>query len=267
MTAPVSSLSSAPIADAATLILLRDGADGIEVLMMIRHDGADVAGGAMVFPGGKVDEADRLFCGHNAPGGDLDRFALASRITAIRESYEECGILLARQKGTDSVLSNAALHALQPRTQSAQDFSELIERAGLELATDLLVPFAHWITPTNHVKRFDTQFYLAVDTSDQIAVMDGREAVEVLWTAPDAALRGAEAGARYLLPPTRLNLEKLARYDKARDAIDAARREPVVTVIPEVIETETGFDVFIPAEAGYGVSFFQMTGPIPGLKE
>src|SRR5258706_13140517 len=144
---------------AATLLLLRDGPVGLEVLMTARHEESGFAAGALVFPGGKVDPEDstlRRFC----PGSEaLDDVALGFRIAAIRETFEECGILLARRRGASALLSAAEFGELRRHHGEAGDaprFAALVAAAGLELAADVLVPFAHWITPVDRPKRFDT---------------------------------------------------------------------------------------------------------------
>src|SRR5579864_1586414 len=171
-----------PVA-AATLLVVRDGPVGIEVLMIVRHDAAGFAAGAMVFPGGKVDSADRSLISAAANPEKLSDEALAYRIAAIRETFEEGGVLLARARPGSGMLSDATLRDLGVR-HDTKDFARFVGDAGLELATDLLVPFAHWITPKFSPKRFDTQFLLAPAPADQVAVHDGREAVESRWITP-----------------------------------------------------------------------------------
>jgi 8-oxo-dGTP pyrophosphatase MutT (NUDIX family) len=227
---------------AATLLLLRDGPEGIEVLLTTRHDAAGFAGGATVFPGGKVDAGDRT------RGGDALRFA------GIRETFEECGILLARRAADEVMLTRAALSELLARQSSVTDFNALIERAELTLATDLLVPFAHWITPADQPKRFDTHFFLAPVPPDQVAMHDGREAIVVHWLTPEGAIAAARRGEIKLVLPTRLNLLKLGRSNSVAEALEAARRSEIVTVQPDLVETAEGPAFRIPATADYGVT-------------
>lgn len=227
---------------AATLLLVRDGPDGIEVLLTTRHDDAGFAAGATVFPGGKVDVGDRV------RGGD------ALRIAGIRETFEECGILLARRAGDSAMLSAAALSELLARQSSLPDFGAFIERAGLTLATDLLVPFAHWITPADQPKRFDTHFFLAPAPANQVARQDGHEAIVVHWLTPAGATAAARRGAIKLVLPTRLNLLKLGRSKTVAEALDAAHRSEIVTVQPDLVETADGPAFRIPAAADYGVT-------------
>ncbi|HYC14829.1 MAG TPA: hypothetical protein VEC75_11295, partial [Stellaceae bacterium] len=141
---------------AATLLLLRDGADGLEVLMTVRHDAAGFAAGAMVFPGGKTAAEDLLLVDAAANPAGLEMGTLVSRIAAIRETFEEGSVLLARAYGKQSILSQAELAALLARISDRRDFGAFVALAGVALATDLLVPFAHWITPIDQPKRFDT---------------------------------------------------------------------------------------------------------------
>jgi 8-oxo-dGTP pyrophosphatase MutT (NUDIX family) len=247
---------------AATILLLRDGADGLEVLMTVRHEASGFAAGALVFPGGKVDAADaelRCFCA-GPPGLDdmgLDDEALGFRVAAIRETFEECGILLARHRGAGALLSAAEFAALRGRHAEEADakrFAALVAAAELELATDALVPYAHWITPRDRPKRFDTLFFLAAAPVDQVAVHDGFEAVETVWADPAKTVAEGDRGAVKLVFATRMNLVKLARSRSVAEALATARCELVVTVCPEIVDAPEGPAIRIPAEAGYGIT-------------
>jgi 8-oxo-dGTP pyrophosphatase MutT (NUDIX family) len=238
---------------AATLLLVRDRSAGLEVLMTARHAEAGFAAGALVFPGGKVDPVDAALAAYCPAASGLDEAALVLRIAAIRETFEECGILLARNAG--ALLSADLLAALLlPHAAPDRVFAALVPASGLELATDDLVPFAHWITPVDRPKRFDTHFFLAPAAPDQIAAHDGREAVDAMWMTPQAVLGGADAGRIKLVFATRMNLVKLARSANVADAIAAARRTPIVTVIPVIAKTSGGPFIHIPEAAGYGAS-------------
>jgi 8-oxo-dGTP pyrophosphatase MutT (NUDIX family) len=174
----------------ATVLLLRDRPAGLEVLMITRHAEAVFASGALVFPGGRLDAEDAapalLARCRAVPGEDAARMAL--RVCAIRETFEEARLLLARELGRADVVSAAALAAIEARLHAelgrAPNFTELVIEGGLELATDLLVPFAHWITPKPRPRRFDTYFYLAPAPDAQEAAHDGEEAVASIWTRP-----------------------------------------------------------------------------------
>ncbi|HEX5998039.1 MAG TPA: hypothetical protein VFZ16_01375 [Hyphomicrobiaceae bacterium] len=133
-------------------------------------------------------------------------------------------------------------------------FADVLGSEGLSLAVDMMVPFAHWITPEPYPKRFDTHFFLVAAPVSQLGAHDGSESVEGLWLAPQQALAEAEAGNRTLVFATRMNLAKLARYGTVTEAVAATRSRPVVTVMPRVKKTAEGRWLQIPAEAGYGVS-------------
>ncbi len=249
----------------ATVLLLRDDASGgtahgePEVFMVVRHHQIDFASGALVFPGGKLDAADgdpRLRT--LADGAEvLSDSELAYRVCAIREAFEEAGVLLARPRGQTAVIDAARLAALQPFREILHhgeiDIADFLQREDLALAADLLVPFAHWITPVNMRRRFDTYFFLAIAPADQLAVHDGSESVDSIWTSATQALAEADAKRATVVFPTRMNLIKLGRSATAEAAIAAARVTPVVTVLPEFGRRAEGATLRIPLDAGYGV--------------
>jgi 8-oxo-dGTP pyrophosphatase MutT (NUDIX family) len=244
---------------ASTVLLLRDGISGIEVLMVTRNVASDFASGALVFPGGRVDAGDSdaaaLSC-CRAAGSDAA--AMAFRVAAVRETYEEAHLLLARRKGSEAVLTAAEVARIEgdvtARLGRAAQFADLLATGEIELATDLLVPFAHWITPVGPPKRFDTHFFLAPAPGDQVAAHDGREAVDTVWISPQQAIADSEARRITLVFATRMNLAKLGRSRSAAEALAAARADTVVTVCPELIEAPEGKILRIPAAAGYGIT-------------
>ena len=254
---------------AATILLLRDGVDDSEVFMVVRHHEIAFAAGALVFPGGRVEEADLDLASRIANPEALDRAALGFRIAAIRETFEECGVLLARPRGSDRLIDATVLRQVEVRHRSALNggaigFEAMLLEEDLVPATDLLVHFAHWITPANQPKRYDTQFFLAETPAEHLAVHDGREAVESIWISPARALADTEAGRFKLIFATFKNLEKLRRSRTVADAIQTARRSNVVTVQPDVTRLEgTKRLMCIPAEADYGGSEFVIDLP-PG---
>jgi len=239
---------SAPVEPhpAASLILLRDSADGLEVFMIQRHRDLRFAAGAMVFPGGRLDPEDQapnwrgLSC---ALTPDLPQ-----RLAAIREAFEECGILLARPEVDD-----ARLDAL--RAPSANPFLERLKAAGMEPAVDALVPFARWITPESVWRRFDTVFFLTRAPVGQVPVVDGGEAVSGLWGTPRAILAAAEAGELSLVFATRMNLMRLAACRTVLHALEeAARHQPLTPILPQPVETPAGPVLRIPEDIGYSVT-------------
>jgi 8-oxo-dGTP pyrophosphatase MutT (NUDIX family) len=184
--------------------------------------------------------------------------AMAFRAAGIRETFEEAGLLLARPRGAERLLGASELEALttplRARLGRAPLLDELVATGEIELATDLLVPFAHWITPLDSPKRYDTLFFLAPAPADQVAAHDGREAVDAVWLAPEAAIAAADAKRATLVFATRLNLLKLSASRSTAEALAAAREAAIVTVCPEVVETPEGTLLRIPADAGYGVT-------------
>ncbi len=255
-----------PALPSATILLVRDGSAGLEVFMVERHHRIDFATGALVFPGGKVDPGDHesALRGRCRGAEGLDDDALALRVAAIRETFEEAGVLLARPKAREAVEERALVPAERlagieerhrgPLLANETDIGAIATAEDLELACDRLVPFAHWITPTFMPKRFDTWFFLVPAPPDHVALHDGHESVDSVWTTPSDAIAAAERGERTIIFPTLMNLRKLARAETVADALERARSEAVVTVFPRVEKTPGGRVVRIPAEAGYGVS-------------
>ncbi len=235
-------MSTAVIArPAATILLLRDGALGLEVLMVARAREVDFASGALVFPGGRVESTDAALAPAEDPLG-------AFRVAAIREAWEESGILLAQPPG--------------PEFAAEGEFLTHLHARGLMPSHAALTPFAHWITPAHSPKRFDTHFFLAHAPEGQEAIHDGREAVEAVWIRPEIAIGEADAGRRTLVFATRLNLQRLAHHGSAEAAIEAARMAPIVTVTPEPIPDGAGGTLLrIPEAAGYGGALFPAKGP------
>ena len=209
--------------------------------MVVRHHQIDFASGALVFPGGRVEAADAVLAGGDATA--------AFRIAAIRETWEECGILLAT-----------------PGTPLAAEgeFAAMLAERGLVPDATCLAHFAHWITPIPVPKRFDTHFFLAAAPADQDALHDGHEAVDSVWIRPVDALAEAEAGTKKIVFPTRMNLNKLARSNSVAEAFAAARARPVVTVQPIQRDTPEGRYLRIPIEADYDGEEF-LAGDPPAM--
>lgn len=243
---------------AATILMLRDGPTGLETFMVVRHHQIDFASGALVFPGGKVDEGDfgvRDLC-DGIDGADDTQVAMMAG--AIREAFEECGVLLARDPGSDDLVSAERLAPLEADRDALHrgdvSLRAFLEREGLRLACDRLQHFAHWITPPMVPKRFDTHFYLAAAPADHLAVHDGHESVDSVWISPGDAVAGAEDGIYTVIFPTLRNLEMLGESaDVDRALADAAGRT-IVSVLPWTEQRDDGNWLCIPPEAGYRIS-------------
>jgi 8-oxo-dGTP pyrophosphatase MutT (NUDIX family) len=249
-------MSEAPAIPAATVLLLRDGADGLEVFMVLRHERNDSFAGALVFPGGKVDPRDRD-PGLSAFSRGAD--AAGFRVAAIREAFEECGVLLARDARTGAPVDAARLAKLEPRWRAAlhAGASGVLEMAcpeALELACDALLPFSHWITPKTQPRIFDTHFFLAAAPPDHVALHDGGENTDSVWISPARALAEQAQGLRRLVFPTFMNLRRLSAAGSVADALALARTIAVVPVQPVPSTHPRGRLLRIPREAGYGCS-------------
>jgi 8-oxo-dGTP pyrophosphatase MutT (NUDIX family) len=252
---------------ASTILLLRDGAGGeIEVFMMVRHYEIDFNSGALVFPGGSVDKGDQeiisrpeLYSG----GEGLDAATLSFRIAAIRETFEESGILLARPRGSATLIDAKRAGEIEAASRTAlceakTTFLKVLTDNGVSLALDELVPYAHWITPEGMPKRFDTWFFLAAAPPEQAGAHDGKESTDSIWVSPREALAGGESG-RFKLPfPTTRNLIKLGKQSGVQAAIDDSRGKPIVTVMPVMTRLNGGRQLRIPADAGYDGEVFEV---------
>ena len=253
---------------ASTILLLRDAAakKEVEVFMMVRHYEIDFNSGALVFPGGSVDKGDKeiiaspdLYSG----GEGLSEADRGFRIAAIRETFEESGILLARSRGSNTPvdakrageIADAHRVALNEHKVS---FLNILADNNLQLALDTLVPYAHWITPEGMPKRFDTWFFLAAAPPDQLGAHDGRESTDSIWLSAREAVEGGESG-RFKLPfPTTRNLIRLAKQPSVSAALDHAKGMSIVTVMPVMTKTESGRQLRIPREAGYDGEVFEV---------
>src|ERR1700720_1023792 len=255
---------------ASTILLLRDGsaADEIEVFMMVRHYEIDFNSGALVFPGGSIDKGDQeiiarpeLYCG----GEGLYAGALSFRIAAIRETFEESGILLARPRGSNALVDARRAGEIEAAhravlSEGKTTFSKVLTETGMLLALDELVPYAHWITPEGMPKRFDTWFFLAAAPPEQAGAHDGKESTGSIWLSPREAVAGGESG-RFKLPfPTTRNLIKLGKQPNVKAALDDIRGKPVVTVMPVMTKLNGGRQLRIPREAGYDGEVFEVGG-------
>lgn len=251
-----------PIKPASTILMLRDGDTGLEVLMVKRHHQIDFASGAYVFPGGKVDESDGLtnadevrpLCSNSDAFDDLE---LAFRVAAIREAFEEADLIFARKDG--DIVSADMLDNMDQDRDALNNrqitMPEIARNNGIELGLDLLTPFAHWVTPPIMPKRFDTRFYLAADLVGQHAAHDGSEAVDTLWINPLKAIEEADEGRATIIFPTRMQLVKLGRSNSVATAIEAARNDTIVMVEPWTEKVDGKPFLRIPTEAGYGEIF------------
>jgi recombination protein RecT len=213
---------------AATLLLLRDSPAGIEVLMTRRSENASFAASAYVFPGGVIDAEDALAHGHSSRRPGQDDAQLTQAIAAIRESFEELGVLLAR-RADGSHVSGADIAALDRKAPFARQCAE----HGLTLAGSEVFTLAHWITNRDMPRRFDVSFLAARMPEGQQPVADEAEQFDPVWVRPADALARHKAGDFFMIFPTVRTLEWLLSYAKA-DAVLAAcaSEKPLWTSCP-----------------------------------
>jgi 8-oxo-dGTP pyrophosphatase MutT (NUDIX family) len=246
---------SQEIKPAATILLLRDH-PAFEVLMVKRHHQIDFASGALVFPGGKshAGDHDPAWADHVSGWEAYDPEQRALRIAAIREVFEEAGLLLARRPDGGSIGDEACPIEVRKAVDAGTTaFIEVVRGLDVRLELDALTVFARWITPPLTPKRFDTWFYAARAPVDQLAACDGRETVDAEWVEPREVLRLAATGERKVIFPTRMNVQLLAEATDAADCIARAAARTLVTVEPQVQERAKGRVLVLPPNAGYGV--------------
>ena len=231
---------------AATLVLFRETAGVPELLFVERSKAMVFAGGALVFPGGRIDPGDRVLA--LELGGDPDD--MAARIGAIRETIEEVGVPIGLPPvapGTFAEL-RAGLHR-------GEAIGTVLRDLGLTLDPSALVAFARWLPAHANLRIFDTRFYLAqlpVDAPDP--VVDDTENVRVFWSSARGVLDDANAGRVRIIFPTRRNLERLAQFGSFAEAVAHATAHEIRTVTPW-IETRGGVECLcIPDDLGYPVA-------------
>jgi len=249
-----------PPRPASTIVVIRDGAAGIEVLLSRRAERGDHNSNAWVFPGGVVEQRDAAAhdcCDGLDDAGASLRLGLSSGgldyyVAAVRECFEESGLLFARADNEALVdLDGADAARLGPWRgalhRGEQGIAELCARERLSLAVDELVYLSHWLTPLGRPKRFDTRFFIAAAPKAQTAAHDGAELVEQLWIAPAEAL--ARRASLKLLTPTQKSLETVARFATVAEAMAwAAAPREVALVMPRVANGRDGFRPVLPSE-------------------
>lgn len=231
---------------AATVVVLRHGSSGVEVLMLQRHARSGFMANAYVFPGGRVEPQDRdsAFVGHllaDAMAVELDRMealtdvasALSHWVAAIRETFEESGILFAKPDNEEHAYPSAeARFAWQQRLNRGEiSFKALLESRGLRLDTGRLVNLSHWVTPEFEKRRFSARFFLAPVYADEAEEhADGTEATASVWIRPEEALRRHAEGNFRIAPPQWVTLKLLSQFETVEMALAWARAQKRIEV-------------------------------------
>lgn len=250
--------------DAATVIVLRDAAVGLEVFCVRRHARSAFLGGAVVFPGGKLDDSDQ------APGWAEQTTGLHPRAVELaedagqalplavcggRETLEEAGLIAALPP-----LDGAAAERLRAPGNAAQSLLQRLCEAELRLDTGSLIPFAHWITPALESRRFDARFFLLRAPEGQPGRHDERETVSSLWTSPAKVLAAARAGDVFLAPPTLRCLELLCPLTSVDQAIALAGEQTLRPICP-VFALPDPLTLVIPGDPLHEIPERRVAGP------
>ena len=256
--------------DAATVMLVRDGDAGVEVFMLRRHQGNAFLGGAYVFPGGAVDDHDRspeieAVCAGRTDadasrllGLDPPVGGLAFWVAAVREAFEEAGVMLAY--GADGRIcdwSDDATAARFADHRKAIDAGErrlvdVCEEEGLRLAVDAMHYFSHWITPVGPPRRYDTRFFVAKAPEGHTYLHDERETIANEWVRPADAIEREARGEVDIIFPTLRTLETIGRFDTTDDLLAAAARiSDVPALLPRVVQDGDGMRILLPGDEGY----------------
>jgi 8-oxo-dGTP pyrophosphatase MutT (NUDIX family) len=246
---------------ASTVVLLRQHENLLEVFMVRRHEGIPFMGGAHVFPGGRVEPGDSdRHCLSMVDGieaitsriTDVDpMLALGFCVAAVRETFEEAGILLARDTSGQYVTSmdfTGVTTDVTARDGDNQHFIDVLRRHNWRIALDALEYFAHWVTPAIESRRFDTRFFVAAAPREQVAAHDRRETTAGVWIRPADALAQCRRGDIGLPPPTWTTLRWLEEFESVAETLEWARRNPVPRIEPGFIQRGEARLVLLPGD-------------------
>jgi 8-oxo-dGTP pyrophosphatase MutT (NUDIX family) len=230
--------------DAATLVLLRDGGEGLEVFCVERHRESSFMGGALVFPGGKVDEGDRdpAWQGLLMPPREGVRQDIA--LAACRESLEEAAILPV----SGALTHDEALVFRQALATGPDFLRSALKARGLLIDLSCLVPFARWITPEPEVRRFDARFFMLRAPEGQAGAHDTHETMASFWETPRDVLARFDAGGVQLAPPTHRTLEILSAHTTVDAALAAAEMACLDPICPVLIDYDGTMALTLPGD-------------------
>lgn len=260
-----------PVRDAATVVMLRDAPSGMEVFLLKRHGLSDVLGGAYVFPGGKVDASDALLdmAAHLDQSPEALHVALNEPqlaelsaaglyVAALREVFEESGVLFAHGASVDATASAAAL------LQGGMAFAAVLAKLSLRLQTQSVLPWSRWITPkmasVSH-KRFDTRFFVAGVPLHQTAQHDNHEATESVWLQPRAALEQYWRKDIELAPPQIMSLVHLSHHTSVASVLAQARSGKPAVIAPEPFDHDGMRVICYPGDIAHSVRERALPGP------
>ena len=253
---------ASPAIPAATLVIFRDCQGGPpELLIVERAKAMAFAGGALVFPGGRVDPGDHAMARALDLAEARDEDEAAARIAAIRETIEEAGVPI----GVSPMPSIEALNRMRAALHAGTPFADVLKTAGLVLDLDPLEYFARWRPAHTHARIFDTRFYLARMPADAPPPrVDATENVRLSWSSAAAVLREADAGRATIIFPTRRNLERLGQFTDFDAAVADARAHPIRTVTPWTEMRDGVEHLCIPDYLGYPLTSEPMSEAVRG---
>jgi 8-oxo-dGTP pyrophosphatase MutT (NUDIX family) len=239
---------------ASTVVLMRES-KGIEILLLRRSRSAGFVPGAYVFPGGRVDTADgrvelltRIQGLDPGRAGsrlgldeDADPSPTAYWITAIREAFEETGLLPGPEPGAPPAVRSPAVEAVRDALMTHSiEWGEAMERLDLDLDLGSMEYIAHWITPVAEPRRYDTRFFVAEVGPDSEPVVDPREMVEAVWLTPAQALKRHEKGSLPMVFPTLSTITELSRFGRCEEVLEHYREREIPAILPRLVRTPTG---------------------------
>jgi 8-oxo-dGTP pyrophosphatase MutT (NUDIX family) len=244
--------------DSSTVIVLRE-AGALEVFMLERHIKSDFAGGAYVFPGGTVDAADRdpaltgLVDGSEELAARTDEdpdLVRALAVCAIRETFEEAGILLARHEDGRPVQLDDAAWSEKRRALANREIDAvtLAKETGIRYAADLLRFWQRWVTPVFAPRRYDTRFFVAVMPAGQTPLHDDVETTDSTWVHPADAIARGRSGELVIIFPTRMTLESLAGLETTASVFDTAKARPTTPILPRFVVEDGEGHVYLPGD-------------------
>jgi 8-oxo-dGTP pyrophosphatase MutT (NUDIX family) len=259
---------------AATVVVVRDGAQGLEVFCVLRHQKSSFLGGAVVFPGGKVEEADGAdvwtsLATEPHPRGtemcDVGPSVRAVAVAACREALEEGNIVpLVRAEAPAEVVGDADVDALRREaggfTSHPPGFAEAIARRGLRLALHSLVPWARWVTPEAESRRYDARFFLLELPLGQVGRHDEHETTMSFWARPSNVLSRFSRGEIFLAPPTTRTLEVLAAAADVRAALGLAAEQSLRPICPQFVPDDTAPFLALPGDPAHAVRERRVAG-------
>ena len=266
-----SEIITSPPRHASSVVMLRDGAEGLEVFLVKRHGLSDVLGGAYVFPGGKLDDSDAALDAathldqdaaslHRALGEPETPAEVARGlfVAALREAFEESGVLFAQDATPEHSAQALAL------LKEGLDFNAMLARLNLRLQTRSVLPWSRWITPrlaSVSSKRFDTRFFVGALPAGQVAQHDNFEATESVWLSPRAALTQYWERQIELAPPQIMGLSHLSRHTSVASVLQEARQKTPPLIEPEPFDQDGERVLTYPGDARHSVQQRALPGP------